>query len=533
VDIPVVDPAGLPAEMWRTPAALRMLRTRDFRSILHLAQLHGLSPESVATRAGLAAGLVLRAMSGDAALAEPDQIEALACALDMPLAARSALGLAPRPRDPLAMPAEFWERPYVAHALVGWDIPTVLRAVMSERHWTQQQLAGVLGYSQSWVSNVMRGTQSLTLDQARLIAGKFGAPFGRLTMKVSGRSGQQPGGTRRALEVSGAASASDATEGRAQQLIEWVASTNISDDVIGYLTKAGATAAEDHVSLPPAIMLPKVQQLHATIATLLQGGRQRLRQTRDLLRLDAELLAHLCQLLGDVRRDRAASACGQAAIALAGEADCSPAAAYSAQAQIARWRGRHVEAADLAAEGFRRGAPPPLFTLLAYQEATAAAAAGDGRRAHAAIARAEAAGDGPAAPVSVWSCPPGRQALYRLGIELSLGRPREALKLAADAKTLWQSELPHAFGTWAHFQIAVANAHLMLGSVDGAAEQVTPVLNLRAEYRLATLAEHLATTDLLLRQGPYSGLASAAAIRERIEEFRAHGASPVNAKEDA
>lgn len=437
-----------------------------------------------------------------------------------------------RTQAALRMPAEFWERPDVAHALIGWDIPAVLSAVMNERHWTQRQLADVLGYSQSWVSNVMRGTQSLTLDQAKWIARKFGAPFRRLTWKPPGTSGQQPTGTR-ALEVSGAANASDATEDRARQLIEWVESTNISDDVVDYLAKAGATAAEDHVSLPPAIMLPKVQQFHAMIATLLQGGRQRIRQTRELLRLDAELLAHLCQLLGDVHRDRAASACGRAAIALADEADCSPAAAYSAQAQIARWRGRHAEAADLAAEGFRRGAPPPLFTLLAYQEATAAAAAGDQRRAYAAIARAEAAVGAQATPVSVWSCPPGRQALYRLGMELSLGRPREALRLAADAKTLWQSELPYAFGTWAHFQIAVANAHLMLGSVDGAAEQVTPVLNLRAEYRLATLAEHLATTDLLLRQEPYSGSASAAAIRERIAEFRSHGASPVTAKEDA
>jgi len=95
----------------------------------------------------------------------------------------------------------------------------------------------------------------------------------------------------------------------------------------------------------------------------------RIRQTRELLRVDAELLAHLCQLLGDIHRDGAASATGQAALVLADEAGASPATVFSAKAQIARWRHRDAEAADLAAEGFKRDAPPPLRVLLAYQKA--------------------------------------------------------------------------------------------------------------------------------------------------------------------
>jgi hypothetical protein len=279
-------------------------------------------------------------------------------------------------------------------------------------------------------------------------------------------------------------SAADATEADARNVIAWAESTNISDDLIDHLTMATIKAAEDHISLPPTAVLARVRQLHGTVTTLLQGGRQRARQTRELLRLDAELLAHLCQLLGDVHRDRAASACGQAATVLAEEADSSPAAALSAQAQIARWRHRHAEAADLAAEGLRRGASESLRVLLAYQEATAAAAAGQARRARAAISRAEAADSGQAASDSAWSCPPARQALYRLGVELNLGHPREALQLADEAKSLWNSELPHAFGTWAHFQIVVANAHLMLGSADGAAQLLGPVSQVNTGFRL-------------------------------------------------
>jgi hypothetical protein len=321
------------------------------------------------------------------------------------------------------------------------------------------------------------------------------------------------------------AGAGDAAEADARNVIAWAESTNISDDVVDYLARAAARAAEDHISLPPTVMLPRVQQLHAMVTTLLQGGRQRFGQTRQLLRLDAELLAHLCQLLGDVHRDKAAVACGRAAVILADEAGTSPAHAFSAQAQIARWRNRHADAADLAAEGIRRGAAPSLRVLLAYQEATSAAAAGKAQRAHAAIARAEAAEYDRPGQVSIWSCPPARQALYRLGVELSLGRPKETLRLAADAKALWHGELAHAYGTRGHIQIAIARAHLLLGSVEAASEHVTPVLSLSREYRLATLVEHIAVVDGLLGQQRFKGSAAAAALRAQVADF-AHDAVP-------
>jgi transcriptional regulator with XRE-family HTH domain len=414
----------------------------------------------------------------------------------------------------------------------GPDQTTLLRALAIERRWHRfktfeaqfqravrelaehdgdPQLAKLTISSRQWERwNAGDIKTEPHPDAARVLEHMFGYPVQQLLATN---------------QLSGSTSTDDATETGARNLIAWLEATNISDEVIDYLAKARVTAAEDHISLPPTMMLPKVQQLHAMIATVLQGGKQRLSQTRELLRLDAELLAHLCQLHGDVHSDRTAFACGRAAIALADEAGSSPAAAFSAQAQIARWRGRHAEAADLAAEGLKRGAPTSLRTLLAYQEATAAAAAGDRRRAHAAIACAEAIDNSEAAPDSVWSCPPGRQALYRIGVELSLGHPQESLQLAANT-ALWQSRLPRAFGTWAHFQIAVAKAHLMLGSVEGAAEQLTPVLSLSEEYRLATVVEHLMTIDLLLRQQSFDGSVSAAALHTQIVQFREHSASP-------
>ncbi len=192
--------------------------------------------------------------------------------------------------------------------------------------------------------------------------------------------------------------------------------------------------------------------------------------------MDADLLAHLCQLLGDVHRDRAAAAYAKASIALAYEAGSESAAAFSAQAQIARWRGHFSEAADLAERGARSGAPAPLRMLLAYQEASSAAAAGDARRARTVLDAADAM-DNSSLSYAAWSCPPARRALFRMGVAVSLGEPDAALRQAAEAEPIWVHERARAFGTWAHFRITAATAHIMLASPEGAIQEVEPVLN--------------------------------------------------------
>ncbi len=180
------EPIRLPDDAWRTTAVLRMLRSRDFRAIFNLAQRHGIDPASIALKAGLPEDLVRKIICGDATVSSTEQIKCIGDALNMPLPARIALGLPPRDRDPIHMPPEFWDRTEIGRALVSWDVPGVLAAVIRERHWSQHQLADVLGYSQSWVSNVMRGSQSLTLDQARAILVQFGAPLHKITISPSG-----------------------------------------------------------------------------------------------------------------------------------------------------------------------------------------------------------------------------------------------------------------------------------------------------------------------------------------------------------
>ncbi len=304
----------------------------------------------------------------------------------------------------------------------------------------------------------------------------------------------------------------------ALNLSAWIESTNTSDDAIEYLTMLTSAAARDHTHQPPVTVLKSAMDSNRQIQALLQGGRQRLRQSRELFQIDAQLLAHLCLLLGDLRRDDAAAGYGVASILAANEAGSSPAEAYSAQAQIARWRNRYADAADLAAAGYASSPPTSLRVLLSCQEANAAALDGDDKRARQALARAEAA-DVANAAESAWTCPPARHALYRLAVALHTGDPSEALHEAAIAKAAWTPGQLPPFGTSAHTRIAAGIAYLKLGVIDAASHQIAPVLELPDEYRLATLMEHMASFDAVLREPRFRDSPEAEQLRDQIAEY--------------
>jgi len=56
------------------------------------------------------------------------------------------------------------------------DFATLLEEIRHAHGWKQAELAGVLGYSQSWVSKVLCGSQALTVDQARISRRRLGIP---------------------------------------------------------------------------------------------------------------------------------------------------------------------------------------------------------------------------------------------------------------------------------------------------------------------------------------------------------------------
>jgi transcriptional regulator with XRE-family HTH domain len=74
------------------------------------------------------------------------------------------------------LPPEFWSSPVVAAALASCDFATLLEEIRRARGWTQKELALAVGYSQSWVSNVLRRQQALTVDQVREMSRRIGVP---------------------------------------------------------------------------------------------------------------------------------------------------------------------------------------------------------------------------------------------------------------------------------------------------------------------------------------------------------------------
>ena len=195
-------------------------------------------------------------------------------------------------------------------------------------------------------------------------------------------------------------------------------------------------------------------------------------QTRELYRLDADLLAHASLLLGDLHFDGVAAAYGSTAALYAREAGVNQAVALSVQAKTERWRLRFADSAELARRGFECSPAVPIRILLACQEANAAALLGDVRGARDALNRAGEASDGQVAAdsgLSAWSCPRPRQALFILSVGIQCGDPDAALRAAEMADQAWADGDPWVAATWAQVRLGAGMAHIIKSDLDAVA----------------------------------------------------------------
>lgn len=302
----------------------------------------------------------------------------------------------------------------------------------------------------------------------------------------------------------------------------WLSHSNVSDDAVLALAQAGKSLARAHIQAPPKSVLSEVLRLHRQTQSFLQHGKQKLRQTRELMRINSHLLAHACVLLGDLGQNRMAAEYGDAALLFAREAEADEAVSWSAKAKTARWQGKYVEAADMARRGFEVSHLTPTRVELAYREALSAALLGDADRSREALERAEKAVD--TLPVSedgisVWSFPIERQAVFGLSVALRSGDPETALRAAATADDGWAAGDPRNPANWAQIRVGAAMAHLLRTDLDGATEEVIPVLDLHPNLRIDTVTGYLRDLDRLLNQPKFSSSKAAAGLREQIREF--------------
>lgn len=307
-----------------------------------------------------------------------------------------------------------------------------------------------------------------------------------------------------------------------ERILTWVGETNLSDDTMDTLSRASFSLAQAHIEAPPSRVLSEVLRLHQQAQVLLQGGKQRLRQTRELMRVDSGLLAHACLLFGDLAQNDTAAEYGEAALIFAREAEVDEAIAWSVRAKTARWQGRYAEAADMASRGFEVSGLTPTRIELAFREALTAALMGDMTRSRQALERAEKAADtlsGNEGGISVWSFPIERQAVFGLSVAIHTGDPDRALRAAAKADAGWAAGDPRNPANWAQVRIGAGMAYLLKDALDGVVEQVIPVLDLHPNLRIDTVTGYLRELDRRLDRPRFARSKIAIKLRQNVQEF--------------
>jgi hypothetical protein len=274
----------------------------------------------------------------------------------------------------------------------------------------------------------------------------------------------------------------------------------------GSLYRAAARLAGKHAQAPPAEVLAEVCQVQASVQEMLRGG-LRHRQERELLRVNGDLLAHMSLLLSDLGDDAGGEEYGNAALLYQREAGASEVTAWYVLAKTARWRHQYALAADRAGQGLEHSSLDAMRAQLACYEANASALLGDTARARRAMSLAEetvAALLPGQMTLSPWLFPEERMAIFRVSVALGTGNLDGALAVAATWETDRTARRPHVQAAWAQIRIGAAIAQLRKDALDGAAEEVAPMLALPPEFRIATVTGWLADLGRRLSAGRYA-----------------------------
>ncbi|HEY1821425.1 MAG TPA: helix-turn-helix domain-containing protein [Trebonia sp.] len=387
------------------------------------------------------------------------------------------------------------------------DFGTELTRWMEERGVGVRELHRRSGYSAGYISQLRQRRRVPSPEAARDFDDALGADGALAACLPNAREMNRDRGASNAA-------------GGALEVMAWITGTNTSDDAIDEIARAAAYLAEAHTRMAARAVLSEVLGVHQAVRALLRGGRQRLRQTRELLRTEAALLAHASLLLGDVGQHQEAREYGNAALLCAQEVEADEGIAWSVMAKTARWQDRFAEAAGLARRGFEVSGQLPVQAELAYREANAVALFGDAPRARRALQRAERAAENLDDDASsVWSFPRARQAVFALSVCVHTGDADAALDVARAADAWWNDGGAQVTATWAQVRAGAALAYLLKDSLDGAASQLAPVLGLAPELRIQTVTGWMEEVSAALADPRFSGSALGAGLRQQVREF--------------
>ncbi|HSZ30831.1 MAG TPA: hypothetical protein VK784_13890 [Pseudonocardiaceae bacterium] len=403
------------------------------------------------------------------------------------------------------------------------SLRTRLEQLLRQRHITleefrkrYQRTAGTeLSERQAyrWVAGELRGLPypqaqaTLELLFGEPVARLFGPPYGTGALcPTRRRAGAAPerGSARTDWEGQVIAMSAD----RARDFLTHIEASNVGAETLDQLVDDVRRLVVAYQQQPLLTLLGDLVDTQDRAFALLEG-RQRPAQTRDLYLIAGIACGLMAEASHDLGAPHDAMTQARAGYACADNADHDGLRARirSLQSGITYWSGRledSVRYAQLGAEAAARSRGT-ASVWLASTEARSLAALNRLEDAHAALARATEARDrvepdelDSFGGVCVFSRP--RQ-LYLAADAFAWGGEAEANhteRLALEALDAYAGtpEEDRAFGTEAGARSALAVARVLLGEIDGAAEALTPVLELPPPKRIhgiVTSAEHVRT----------------------------------------
>ncbi|WTZ38450.1 helix-turn-helix transcriptional regulator [Streptomyces sp. NBC_01390] len=426
------------------------------------------------------------------------------------------------------VPDTVWHDPEVQAALAAWDFGRASRLIRERAKLRQEDMAHLTGLSQGFLSMLEAGTRRLTnLDKvARFLNGietpdaLLPPPFrehhaAALTPLPLPRSGPLTVD----LQVSTGEQATDlyqlATQAAAQSLrfAEAVTHSNVSDVELEVLESTITRIATDYVHAP---LYPLFHDLLSTRNQLfsLLSGHQPPGQTRELYLLAGTsclLLAHASQNLGD--QDSAVAQL-QTAGTLAEHADHDDLRAWvkGTAALIAEWSTHRHTALEYTQQAIRFAPVGETRVRIAAIGARAAARVGDRNTALTALKELEQAREQRTDPNGLTrfggllSFPEAKQEYYIGGTYALLGEHERAEQHAAAAIDLYEMgpKEQRSYGDEALARLDIVTARIATGEIEGAGEQLQPILELPVERRIRQLGDSVQGVARLLEEPQFA-----------------------------
>nr|WP_280436204.1 helix-turn-helix transcriptional regulator [Nocardia carnea] len=304
--------------------------------------------------------------------------------------------------------------------------------------------------------------------------------------------------------------------------------TNIGPSTLDQLDADVTRIANDYVHTPPMPMMVEMLRVRRRVYRLLEGH-QRPSDTSHLYLLAGSLSGLLANASTDLgyldaagEQIRAAWAYGE----ICGHNGLR-AWARGMHALIEYWSERPHRALALAQSGQQYADSATAAVRLHNIEARIWSKIGSAADTERCIRAAAAASEGPATDSlhdemgGVFGFSEAKASYYAGATYIHLGLAEPALAATERTIELYRSgpARQRSYGAEALARVDSAAAHLINGSIDGAAEALSPVLELAEDKRIAQLEERLAGVRRRICAPTYRGVAQARSLDEQIEEF--------------